>query len=536
MENTRTLRETGHHETGLRTQRERSDPVSTTTNTAPEDLSRTALKGAVWTMAATAGIKCVTLIAQVGIAWYLLPKDLGIALLAISIASVVQIVMSVGMCEVLIQDPERIERDIGQAVWLTLALSLVAAAAVCAVSPFAWRIYHEPGIETILQVLALSWPLHAYAAVAPALLYRDLRFGRIAVMHLLGGCVHAGTTLALAALGFGPYALVLPAYAMAVFLTVFTRLSVGPIRFDWPRPGNWRPLCAAGAWILLRSLFQTAQQYAAAFALGILHSSTVVGLYYWGYQVANQAMFLLSEKLSGVLFPSFVKLNGDRDRQYRAFRMTCWMLLLPCVPVCILQALLAEPVIHLLFKPQWAGSVRVVQWLSIGLVFLPLSTLNTSILRAHGDFRFGAILSGATALVISLAALMGAHTGNHASTAAWSGVAFVLTGVASGWIAFRQFGKGIRDLSATTVPLLACGVLGAAAGLLARKILPNPFAIPSIATVTAVVMLTYSVAIALVCPRASRDLLSRVRGVFKGVRALEEPQMVPEPVRGSTAK
>ena len=44
--------------------------------------------------------------------------------------------------------------------------------------------------------------------------------------------------------------------------------------------------------------------------------------------------------------------------------------MLIAIPACLLQAALADPAVHLLFKPQWYPAIPVIQLLSIGWCYL----------------------------------------------------------------------------------------------------------------------------------------------------------------------
>ena len=103
--------------------------------------------------------------------------------------------------------------------------------------------------------------------------------------------------------------------------------------------------------------------------------------------MSSQAIFLVATNLQGVLFPVLCKINADIERQYRAFAQACRLLMLVIVPVCVLQILLARPLIELVFHDRWLPAVSVVQWLSLGLLTQPLSILTASLLLARGQYR-----------------------------------------------------------------------------------------------------------------------------------------------------
>lgn len=152
------------------------------------------------------------------------------------------------------------------------------------------------------------------------------------------------------------------------------------------------------------------------------------------------------------------RLNSEPERQSLAVSKAIQTLTLILAPVCLLQVLLAEPVIAFVFHDRWLPSVPVVQFTSLGLVTQPLNLLAATVLMAHGKFRR---LAGATLLmvvVLLVAAALGCVLGRQREIALCVMVGMVLGNLIAGWLVFREFDSGWAELCAALFPALALAI------------------------------------------------------------------------------
>jgi O-antigen/teichoic acid export membrane protein len=205
-------------------------------------------------------------------------------------------------------------------------------------------------------------------------------------------------------------------------------------------------------------MLQAVQNQGPNFVIGIIHEPKVAGLYFWGYQVSAQAVFLLSIKMQQVLFPSLSRLNLEPDRQFAAFRKALGIINTFVLPVCVIQIILAGPVIHLVFGERWQGAIPVIQWLSVGMAAVSLQVLGVSMLMARGHFAtltFGFTVS--VGLVLS-GSLVGSFLGLETAIACCTALGMIL----GSWF---LLGLACRSVGQKTWPVLGELALPAALAL-----------------------------------------------------------------------
>src|SRR2546430_5561367 len=91
-----------------------------------------AAQGAVWTIVFSGLNKIVALASQIALAWFLLPKEMGLFATAMSVASIASIFSGGNLRSVVIQDEQRNSAILSQVFWLSLVLNAVAGILVVA--------------------------------------------------------------------------------------------------------------------------------------------------------------------------------------------------------------------------------------------------------------------------------------------------------------------------------------------------------------------------------------------------------------------
>jgi O-antigen/teichoic acid export membrane protein len=216
---------------------------------------------------------------------------------------------------------------------------------------------------------------------------------------------------------------------------------------------------------MLYSFLEGMRAHTTNFVIAILARPSIAGLYLWGFQVAGQAIVLLTMNMVHVFFPALVKLNDRPEDQSALFIRATRALTLVVGLVAVLQATLVEPGIRWLFDDRWLGSAAVVRWMSVAMIFLPLNVAGTSVLLARGAFRRLAAINVAQTATVAVAAGLTAPTENLVTIAAGVSIAQMIAyAMPAAWVLFgdpaaaRAFA---RDLARPWVVTGLAAIVGA---------------------------------------------------------------------------
>ena len=409
-------------------------------------LGRHAVLGSYWSIAASVLNKALSVVSQVLLAWYLVPADFGLLAMAASASSIASLVSGMNLKTILIQETDRFGENVGHVFWLSLLMNLCSGAGVAVLAPLASMAFGEPQVMALMLVVSAASPFMALPTIYSAALNRELRFRSIALLQGAEGLIKNVLAVLLAMSGFGAYALVLPLLLGAALSAGLHRWVVGKLPVGRPRPKEWPRLLSKALWLMLNAFLTSMLVYGANLVIGLLHDKTVTGLFFWGFSLASQAVFLLATNLQGVFFPILAKLTGDESRQEKAFDNAVQVLTLAVVPVCVLQALLARPIMEMVFAPQWWAAIAVVQWLSLGMMTQPLNMLSVALLMARGEFRLLAKCTAVSFVVTMAGATLGAALGKQDVIAIGISLASFIANCVPAFPAVRSNGRAVAVL------------------------------------------------------------------------------------------
>ncbi len=377
---------------------------------------------------------------QLVLAGLLLPADFGLIGLTYTVTNLAATLTNIGIEEVLMQRQRALRLWTGAAFWITLGLASLAGLLVVAVSPMAAAAYKAPELVGLLAVAALAMPIGALASVPGMIMRSRMRFRVLALYGSGEMVVQALLTIVFAWAGFGAYSFVIPAPILALARSVIwwrlanSGASLRPKRRRWKYVVN-----NTTAAFLTRTIIAFINQ-GDYVVLGLIASQDIVGGYYFGFRLAAQPLWILAGNFSGVMFPALAQLKGDPKRQGDAALKASDLLSFCVMPLAMMQAAAAAPLVTSFFGDKWLSSIPVIQLLSIGLAFDAVSWIAGSLLNARGEFMAGLrylLLQGPLFfLLVGIGALL-----DQAVGVAWGVCAFyAISQPLFVWAVYRRLG------------------------------------------------------------------------------------------------
>lgn len=422
---------------------------------AADPVGNRALSGAAWSIGTNLAAKVFTAAGQFVLVWFLAPDDFAVMGIAFGITGVAVLLSDTGLRQVLVQRTGDEAQLLSDGFWTALAMNLVAAAVLVASGPVAARYYGRDDYLLVMVLMAAGALLQTFHIVPAAKLYRALRFKALALCGLLEGLTYTGGAILLAYLGWGPLALIVPHVARVGVAVLTVRLLGGRAEIQKPSASRAGQLLREAKWLNLNAMLNALQGSGANLILGALASEAVTGLFIWGYAVAAQVVFVLARNLQNVFFPALTRLKDEPARQYEGFRKGLRALLAVVAPLCVLQALAAEPLLDLVAPGRWTGAGPVIFWVSLGLTCEPVYVLASALLLAQGRFRWVAGRTGLMVALLLLAAGLSASSDDAERIAQAVGASLVVGALLAGRLAVSSAGKGWSELLRMIAPPLA---------------------------------------------------------------------------------
>lgn len=456
--------------------------------------------------------RALTFVAQLALAAILLPGDFGLAAIAMTIGAFAALVQQLGTREVLVSRQHRFAAWEPAAHRVALGAGVLIGAVIALAGPVLAAVYGDARLIGLVAVIALSAPINGISIVHEARLQADLRFKALAGLNLLQGSLQPLLAIALALLGFGAYAFVLPRTMTAIARAAYL-LPLVTIRTGGRRARRWRAIASLGTPAFATNIMHTVGSAAPAAALGLFADKAIVGFFAFAFNIAVQGVLMFAQTLDSILFPTLGRLRNEPARQREAMLRSARALAASIVPVCTLQAVGAPAVLDLLFIDKWDDAALPTQILSAGMVFFALYIPAGSLLQAHGRFRDRLIIATIWNIALALLAVPASALYGTSGLCTLM-IACYACAAAHIWIAaIRPLGGGAADALRVAAPSLVIGAFAAAGGFAADHFAAGAplegrwLAFARCAAIGLSVFIIYTLLLRLALPRTWNDLL-----------------------------
>jgi lipopolysaccharide exporter len=419
--------------------------------------ARTA-KGAGWLIAWRLISRLLGMVNTVVLVRLLLPSDFGLVALAASLAVAVDGLSYIGVQDALVRERvlDRTLYDTGFTMELVRG-TLTALVIVACAWPAA-RFFGDTRLTTIFLVLALGMFATAVENIGTIDFRRDLAFDKQIQIMFVPRVAGVIASIACAVIWRSYWALVAAILVQRGVRLLFTYV-IHPYR-----PGvtlrAWRRLVGFTFWSWANSMTALVQGRSDTIIIGGYLNPTAVGLYSVGAEVGGLASSELLSPITSALFAGFSSARRTGEGVGRAYLRAISVVALLVLPASAGIALIARPMMNLVFGVPWDAAVPLVQvFASIGVLRVG-GAISGALLTAEGvphiAFRVEAVVT-----VVRLAALLVA-----VPTFGLIGVvaAVAVTAMADETIylvvTFRRTGLRARDLALVLWrPALATGVM-----------------------------------------------------------------------------
>ena len=349
-----------------------------------ERLQDKAVSGLFWSGIGRFGAIALNFLSNLVLARLLLPGDFGaIGMLYLFIALSNEFVMA-GFGTALVQKKHPTQMDFTSVFWWNLTASIVLYFILFFSAPAIARFYAMPELCPILRVQGVSTIILAFSVVPAQWLQKYFHFRELSVRQLLAAFVGTIVGIAMALLGYGVWSL------------VFSNLlgSLAGVLLMW-RSCTWRPswsfsldslkeLFRFGGLMALSSLMGTFYSSLQGLIIGKRYSSSELGYYTQAQKLESVPIQTLSNVINQVTYPLFSELQDEKERLRFAVQKNIQTSCYVVFPSMALLAVVARPLITLLYGVKWEPSVPYFQLLCLCGMINPLNALNVNVPKSLG--------------------------------------------------------------------------------------------------------------------------------------------------------
>ncbi|EQB02791.1 hypothetical protein L288_15825 [Sphingobium quisquiliarum P25] len=439
------------------------------------------------------------------------PADYGLFAMTQVVLNFMSFMNGYGLVSALVQAPSLEAKQVRQAFGLMLVLNLGLALAQLTLAGVAADYYGQPMVADLLRVQALIYLSTPFISLPEVLIGRSLDFRRSAIVNIVTALIAALTALTGALLGWGVWTLVIAPlvgfWAKAAGNVIVTRFFIWP-SFDFRGTGQ---MIAFGMALLGSQLLIMIQSQSDILIGGRFLGAHELGLYAEALFLTQIFMSRFIPPLNEVAFPAYARMQSDKVLLGRSFRRAARLILLIACPLYLGMAVVAAPLVELLFGSKWLGMAPLVSILALSMPCYALQVLFSPALNAIGLPRLTATISAIGALLMPASFLIGVRMGVMGLAVAW-GAGILLLTLATIRIAAPAIGLRPASFAGVILPSLCASLpMALAVHVLGLMLPPLPVAARLGLLVSAGVII-YGVSL-FICARETLDeLLAMLRG------------------------
>lgn len=340
--------------------------------------------------------------ASMVLARLLTPAEIGVYSVAMVLMALVSNFRDMGAGQFLVRHKALTTEAMRATFTVQLMLGLLIALLLAAAAVPVARFYQEPRLRDIVLVLALNVLVTPWLAYPSAWLVREMRFDQLALIRFGGGLGHAGTAIGLVLLGQGPVSLAWANLATTVVGVVCLQALARPRLPRLPTRHGLRAVLSFGGQLSLVSVMESLRA-------GVLDlvAGRVSGMAVTGHLSRSQGLVAMFEQLvlsavNQVALPYFAR--EQREGRSLGAPLVTMLALITGLGWSFFGglALLAHPIVRLLYGPQWDTAVELARWLSAAAALALPGLVCQSPLVAMGAMgpvvRANAVALGLTAV------------------------------------------------------------------------------------------------------------------------------------------
>lgn len=465
------------------------------------------VKNILWGYASFFCTKVLNLVAIIILAWYLDPAEFGLMAICLAAMGFLEIISQFGMGAALITARDNIEATASAVLVCGVAISITLVGAVwLAAEPIAnW--YGDPMLAELLPLIAFGLVIRAVTTVNGSFLYKELRLKAKMLPDIARSLAKALFAIVLAVLGYGVWALVIGFLAGSVAQTIVTWI-VRPWRpTRRPDAASIKFVLRYGAHLFGATAVNATPRLLDNILVGKVLGMSALGVYSLAFRVPELGIKTFSYVAGSVLHPVMSRIQSEpeqlKEYYYGSLKYSA-LLMFGCGAAI---AILAEPLIHVLYAPKWYGMIVPMQLLAVAFAISTINMAPGSVFKALSRtdllFKVSLINLPFFVVLIWLAVPYGIE-----AVALIQVVLAVIRFVPNYIMLRRALDVNARDTFGALAPGLLCAAAASVASLLVLQ-LDFPNTITALLAGASVFTLVHLVSMRIVTPEVYRELSRR---------------------------
>ena len=368
---------------------------------------------AVWTATDTFISAGLAFAFRLVVARTLAPDDFGVASLALTTITLLQVVGDFGLTAALIQRDEN--KMTPSLLGTTFTASLVICGAlflitVGAIAPLSGIYYRAPQVSDLTMVMATILLMLPFSSISTAMLYRRGRFKDVTIVRVVSNVIGLGVAAVVLFFKPDPWVIVWQTITAQLIATAgFYYMARWPLKLSFDR-SLLKEVVGFSGLVFANDLAVSLSGNLAVIVIGRLLTPADVGMFALALYVTDTVRRSLMSILNRVMFVHYARSKHDlktiRETYVKTLAWNCKL----NFPVMVALIFFGHSLCVRFLGPQWQDMGPVLQWLAFSVMIHAAGGTTSTLYKAIGKPGTDLVLFLTTTVLVQIpGVIIGAH-------------------------------------------------------------------------------------------------------------------------------
>lgn len=323
----------------------------------------------------------------------LTPSQFGTFGIASLVLAFLEVMLETGVNVLLIQDKKDVGHYLNAAWIISIVRGILIALIIVLLSPLITVFFNAPDSFHLLLLIAIVPFTRGFINPAIVKLQKNLDFRREFWFRTAVFTFDATITVIFAFSTHRAESFVFGLIGGAALEVLLSFLLLKPIPYVSLEFQKMKRIITRGTWVTLSGIFSYIAQEGDNAVVGKMLGTNALGIYHVAYKVATLPISEITDVVSKVVFPVYVKISDDRRRLQRAFMKTSLVISLTAISLGSVIFLFSENIVFILLGTNWIGSTPVIRVLALYGVLRAISGSSSALFLSLGKQEYVAAMT-----------------------------------------------------------------------------------------------------------------------------------------------
>lgn len=349
-----------------------------------QSLKDKTIKGTMWSAIETGARYGISFLVGIVLARLLSPDEYGLIGILTIFINFFNVIVDGGFTNAIIRKQGAKDIDYCTVFYINFCVSFLLCIILFLCAPIIAQYFEREELVSLTRVMSLAVLINGLGIVQKAKLTKAIDFKSQTKISLSASFISGVVGIAMAATGFGVWALVAQQLTQLSLNTILLWLStkwMPKLQFSLE---SFRDLWSFGWKLLVSGILDSLSTEVTHAVVGKCYSSITLGKYTRAKQFSDIFSGSLTTIIQRVTYPVLSSIQDDAQRLKEAYRMVIKVTCLTTFILMMCLAAVARPMILVLIGEQWEECSNYLQIICFSAMLFPLHALNLNAIQVMG--------------------------------------------------------------------------------------------------------------------------------------------------------